>query len=339
MTSPRLGYFTRLLEDVDPAQRYRQATEQVVLAEKVGFDSAWIAQHHVNGEEGGLPSPLLFLTHLAAHTKNITLAPGVVVLPVENALRVAEDASVLSALIGDRLEIGFGTGGGHTTFQVFGLDVADKHAIYDEKLDLILQAWRGEPLGAREDGVQAVLYPPAPQLADTVWEATFSAEGAARIGARGSGLLLSRTQPRAENQPRDLPIWVVQEPLVEAYKAALPQGIEPRIAPSRTLFVADDPAEAKHWTEVGLGQVGENLAGGNTSLFSFDELVARTDTNFGTPEQVLERLSQDTIFPQATDILFQVHSITPPHKLILRSIELIAEQVAPELGWQPAGKK
>src|SRR5437667_40967 len=49
MTSPvskRLGFFTRVLDEAPPAERYRLATEQIAQAERCGFDSAWIAQHH-----------------------------------------------------------------------------------------------------------------------------------------------------------------------------------------------------------------------------------------------------------------------------------------------------
>ncbi len=57
MSSKRLGFFTRLLDQGSAQQRYRLATEQIVHAERVGFDSAWVAQHHFHEDEGGLPSP------------------------------------------------------------------------------------------------------------------------------------------------------------------------------------------------------------------------------------------------------------------------------------------
>lgn len=65
MTRKRLGFFTRLLDDAAPKERYRLATEQIRHAERYGFDSAWIAQHHFHEHEGGLPSPLVFLAHVA----------------------------------------------------------------------------------------------------------------------------------------------------------------------------------------------------------------------------------------------------------------------------------
>ena len=54
----------------------------------------------------------------------------------------------------------------------------------------------------------------------------------------------------------------------------------------------------------------------------------------GTPEEVIASLGADTALAQASDIVFQVHSIDPPHQAILRSIELTAAVVAPALGWR-----
>jgi hypothetical protein len=65
----RLGFFTRLLDVTTPAERYRLGAEQIVHAERCGFDSAWIAQHHFHEDEGGLPAPFVFLGHVAARTR------------------------------------------------------------------------------------------------------------------------------------------------------------------------------------------------------------------------------------------------------------------------------
>ncbi|MGP4882897.1 LLM class flavin-dependent oxidoreductase, partial [Klebsiella pneumoniae] len=85
-------------------------------AERLGFDSAWIAQHHFHEQEGGLPSPLVFLAHVAAQTDRIRLGTAIITLPMENPLRVAEDAAVLDLLTDGRLEVGFGSGGTPTSF-------------------------------------------------------------------------------------------------------------------------------------------------------------------------------------------------------------------------------
>ncbi len=226
MTRKRLGFFTRLLDHATPKERYRLATEQIRHAERLGFDSAWIAQHHFHEHEGGLPSPLVFLAHAAAHTERIRLGTAIITLPMENPLRVAEDAAVLDLLADGRLEVGFGSGGTPTSFLPFGLTMDQRSAVFAEHLHLIQSAWRGDSLSHPDNH----LYPQAPQLAERIWIATFSIEGAVRAALAGHGLMLSRTQPRPAGQPT-LPLDAIQNPIIDAYLAALPAGVEPGSSP------------------------------------------------------------------------------------------------------------
>ena len=148
--------------------------------------------------------------------------------------------------------------------------------------------------------------------------------------------MLSRTQPRpADNLNASLAD--IQHPIVDAYFENLPREIAPRIVASRTLFVADNREEARHCAEIGLRKTGTNLTAGR-KIDNLDELIAATDTHVGTVADVLESLHRDTTLSRVTDIVFQVHSVDPPHELVLRSIELIATHVAPQLGWQRAEK-
>src|SRR3954468_18201330 len=100
----RLGFFTRLLDQAGPAERYRLATEQIVQAGKKSLGFAWIAQHHFHEPEGGLPAPFAFLGYVAARTSRIRLGTGIVTLPLELPVRVAEDAAVLDLMSGGRFE-------------------------------------------------------------------------------------------------------------------------------------------------------------------------------------------------------------------------------------------
>jgi putative FMN-dependent luciferase-like monooxygenase len=332
MTTPRLGYFTRLLDDVPPAQRYRNALEQFIRAEELGFDTAWVAQHHFNGSEGGLPSPFVFLAQAAAKTSRIQLATGIVTLPLEAPIRVAEDAAVLWALADGRLELGIGSGGTASSFPPFGYLSEDRATIYATNKKVLLGALRGDVLTADGGG----LYPPAPRLADSLWEATFSASGAARIGSEGNGLMLSRTQPRPEYTGRGSA--GDQVIIVEAHAAALAAGVAQRVMASRSVLVTDTEDEARRWREQGIAKSLRMLTGlGVTVPDGVDdiELAAYLDLHVGTPEQVLGTLLQDPILPRASDIVFQPHPVDPPHEVVLRSLELIATDVAPALGWLP----
>src|SRR5712671_4316002 len=136
----RLGFFTRLLDQADAAERYRLAIAQIVHAESCGFDSAWVAQHHFHEDEGGLPAPFVFLAQVAAQTSRIRLGTGIVTLPLELPIRVAEDAAVLDLMSGGRLEVGVGGGGNLATFTAFGLDSAERGTLLARHLQLLRDA-------------------------------------------------------------------------------------------------------------------------------------------------------------------------------------------------------
>lgn len=326
----RLGFFSRLLDEVTPSERYRLGAEQIIHAERLGFESAWVAQHHFNYDEGGLPSPLVFLSYVAARTRSIRLGTGIITLPLEQPIRVAEDAAVLDLLSGGRLELGIGSGGTASSFAAFGLDSAQRGAISGANLDLVRHALKGGDLGGGNQ-----LHPEGKPLLDRIWQATFSVEGGARAGAAGDGLMLSRTQPRAKDNP-GASLADLQHPIIDAYLENLPTGVEPRILASRTLFVADEQSTALEWTDRGLRRIAEKFAAAGHLLTgnTLPELIRAFDTHAGTVEAVAESLAQDSTLDRATDISFQVHSVDPPHELILRSLELTATAVAPALGWR-----
>ncbi|CCJ92482.1 Alkanal monooxygenase alpha chain [Cronobacter malonaticus 681] len=121
-------------------------------------------------------------------------------------------------------------------------------------------------------------------------------------------------------------------------------GHAPRIMASRTAFVTDNGDDARRFAQTGLAAQatqfraqGHRLAGE-----TLEDYIAAFDVHLGTPQETLATLSRDTALwhnvrlARATVLSFQVHSIDPPHPFILRSISLLAQQVAPALGWKPA---
>lgn len=328
MTKPRLGFFTRLLEDATAQQRYRFALEQIEQAERSGFASAWIAQHHFGEDEGGLPSPFVLLAAAAERTSQIALGTGVITLPIDDPVRAAEDAAVLDALSGGRVQLGVASGGTPSSFAPFGHDSERRRAIFQEHFEVFLDALAGR--GIR--GTEARIYPAAGDLEQRIWQATFSADGARRAGGRGDGLMLSRTQPRPGTN--DSPLHEIQLPIIEAYQDALAEGAPYRVLASRTALVVDEEnrTRALELAEDGLHRLAVSFLGTDVAGLSLEELLVVTDTHLGTADEVAESLSRDLTLGQATDVVFQVHSIAAPHELTLRSLELLATEVAPRLG-------
>jgi hypothetical protein len=100
--------------------------------------------------------------------------------------------------------------------------------------------------------------------------------------------------------------------------------------------VTDDRADAFRFADIGLQRYSARLIslgraqGGETT----EALIAALDVHLGTAEDVIASLKTDSTLARSTDLAVQVHSIDPPHDFILRSIELVAEKVAPEFGWR-----
>lgn len=329
MTGPRLGFFTRLLEHAPPADRYRFALEQIDQAERSGFASAWVAQHHFGEDEGGLPSPFVLLAAAAERTSLIALATAVVTLPIDDPLRAAEDAAVLDQLAAGRVQLGVASGGTPSSFAAFGQDADRRREIFADHLEVFTDALAGR--GVR--GTDSRIYPSGGDLAERIWQATFSADGGRRAGERGDGLLLSRTQPRTQAAP-DAPLHELQLPIIDAYRSALPDGAPVRVLASRTALVVDPENRtlALELAEDGLRQLAETMHGVDVDGLGIDELARITDTHVGTVDEVVASLSQDETLAAATDVSFQVHSVAATHDLTLRSLQLLADEVAPRLG-------
>ncbi len=120
---------------------------------------------------------------------------------------------------------------------------------------------------------------------------------------------------------------------MDAYYENLPPGVAPRIMASRTAFVADEPGRG-----AALRRARPGPAAGCRSRLpdsDLDQRIAAFDVHVGTPQDVIDSLRADPTLERVTDLVFQVHSVDPPHPLILRSIELLATEVAPALGWTP----
>src|SRR3989442_4469998 len=102
----------------DPNQLLLEVAEECVEAEAMGYNSAWVPEHHF-ARFGVLPSPALFLAHVAARTKRIKLGPATVVLPLNHPLRVVEEFNLLDVLSNGRAVFSAGRradAGGHGSF-------------------------------------------------------------------------------------------------------------------------------------------------------------------------------------------------------------------------------
>jgi len=125
------------------AQEYRDTLELVRLAESVGFDSAWVSEHH-GASDGYLPSLLVMLAAFAEATTTIGLGTGVVLTPFHDPLRLAEDAAVVDQLSDGRLTLGLGLGWRDEEFRMFDVPKRERLPRTVETVEILRRAFTGE---------------------------------------------------------------------------------------------------------------------------------------------------------------------------------------------------
>ncbi|MEU0788112.1 LLM class flavin-dependent oxidoreductase [Streptomyces sp. NPDC006173] len=326
----RLGFLTHVQgRDQDIARTYRNAQELFVVADELGFDVGWVAQHHVALGGGGLSSPWTFLAHAAARTTRIRLGTAITVLPLEDPVRLAEDVATVDALSGGRVEIGVGSGTSGLEYAAFGKDVSRKRELTSENLDVLRQALSRDDVGTPGFHIQ----PRPGDFTDRVWQGVFSAQGAEYAASRGSHLLLNRAA-----YGYDAPTDEVQRPWADAYLAAWDRPRRPRIGLSRFVFPAKDRRTALRAIGDDVHRAALRMAesGAFPKGLDADEALRRFHTFYGHPDEIVESLRQEKVLPVATDLITQFNPAVPDHDAAVRALELIATEVAPALGWQPA---
>jgi probable F420-dependent oxidoreductase len=130
------------------------AVEIAQLAESAGFESLWAGEHVVLPDPQAPPSPmapedrildpLIALTFLAAHTRQVLLGTGIIILPQRNPLVLAKELSSLDELSGGRLIFGVGAGYLEPEFRALGIPFTDRGARTDDYLAAMRAIW-GQP--------------------------------------------------------------------------------------------------------------------------------------------------------------------------------------------------
>lgn len=122
---------------------YKELIEDCQVAEALGFHSLWLTEHHF-WYDGYCPSLLVGLAALASATTKIKLASGVVLLPMHDPIRVAEQACVVDHISRGRLILGFANGYRDVEFDGFGLRRKDRGARLNEQFEILTKAWTQE---------------------------------------------------------------------------------------------------------------------------------------------------------------------------------------------------
>lgn len=325
---------------------HSRVTKEIVAADRLGFDSVWIAEHHFSTEYGIMPDVWVYGAYLAALTKRIKLGMGVVVLPLANPVRVVENASFIDVLSNGRLQLGVGSGYRKYEFDGFGLDFDQRREMQDEGLAIIQDLFRtkrtnrrGKYFSATIEGDFEMLPHPLQQPYPPLFMAAGTDRSISTAGKNGFGLKLSTLTP-FDGLARQVALYRQNLHQATAEERKNPGCGEVNIA--RWVYVADTDAEAKKHSEEGLmrhlrhfasghqsGYLGQSSQGsGSISEGMHYDTLAKTTIIHGSPATVRERIEELRAKTGLTSLL--VHY--PPWygaDRIMSSLQLFAGEVMP----------
>ena len=122
---------------------YRESFAQVEAAERLGFDSIWLTEHHFT-DDGYLPALMPAAAAIAARTTRVTIGTYVLLAPFLHPLKLAEDAAFVDVVSGGRLRLGIGLGYRAEEFEGFGVPRAQRLGRTLETIEILKLAWTGE---------------------------------------------------------------------------------------------------------------------------------------------------------------------------------------------------
>ena len=316
-----------------PEQQLKETLEHIRLADELGLDWFGIGEHH--RPEYSITSPATVLAAAASITSNIRLSSAVTVLSTEDPVRVFQQFSTIDLLSGGRAEIAAGRGSFIESFPLFGANLADYDALYEEKLQLLLElnsservTWEGKFRPALNDAL--ILPRPSKGKLD-IWIATGgNPESSMRAGYLG----LPINYAIIGGYPEQF------APLAKLYReagaAAGHEASDLKVAVSGPGFLAKTSQEAKdtfypYW-RTSMTAIAKERGFTAPSRLGFDSQTARRGAIFaGSPNEVADKM-----IALHGHLAYDRHALQMdwsglPHALVMRSIELLATEVLPQV--------
>ena len=339
-------------------EAYDEGIEQIQFADKLGFNTAWVVEHHFRAGRSASPCSAAILGGLALSTSQIRLGFGVVLMPFGfiHPARVAEKVATVDLLSHGRVE--WGTGRSTPMEQTaFGVPTDDRsREQWEEAVRIVVDMWRQERFSYDSPNLhfpERVQTPkPYQDPHPPVWQAAASERSAATAGRSGIGLLsFTHTQPVEK-----------MAEVIRVFRDAQTECVTPltgvrndRAGAYTLVHCCDDLDEAagyglwqsvewwyRHLAEFTLEWELPNISKEEQErLFPLLKLTAESDVDIkryqsedmiiiGTPEMCLEKVLR---YGEAgvDQLLCYMQFGSIPHDKVMRSLELMATRVIPEL--------
>ncbi|WP_173400709.1 LLM class flavin-dependent oxidoreductase [Ilumatobacter nonamiensis] len=275
--------------------------------DELGFDEAWIGEHHSAGSEI-IASPEIFIAAAAARTKHIKLGTGVVSLPYHNPLWVAERMVLLDHLTRGRIMLGVGPGALPTDAAMLGLEPTQMRPLLEEYMEIVMHLLTSEePISYSSDRLtlndaRLHLRPYSDPLFDIAVAAVASPSGAKIAGRYGAGVL-SLGATVAIGMDVLAHHWTIQEDVAAQHDQVADRAKWRLVG---LMHLAESEEEARRDVEYGIVQWFRYFQ--NVAAFpqmaveggDIDEMVDFVNGGLGvigTPDQAIEQI--ETLLEQS----------------------------------------
>ncbi len=324
---------------------HRNTVEQFVASEELGFDSIWVAEHHI-GRYATAGALSVILSAVAARTNRIRLGSAVSVLPLSHPIRIAEEYATLDILSGGRLDFGIGRGYTPIEFSAFNENIDENRERMEESIEIILRAWTEESFSYDGKHYEIPEVQILPQPIQEPHPPVLIASSGNQPGVspltfnwavrKGWGVMFSTGRPNSEvREHRD------QMRIIMKDAGFSQEHIEQTMARSpvqKQIYVAPTDEEAILDNERGVTWFYQQLA--NRRMFGinvpapydgkpYNWYLDNKVVFFGSPERVADQIAEwrDTV--GGDYIMCWMNCGALPHEKIMRSMRLFADKVMP----------
>ena len=345
-----VGVFVEeMRQGASQASAFRDVFELAGRAEAWGVDCVWLGEIHFTPTRSVISASLQVASAIASRTRRLRVGTAVQVLPLNHPLRIAEEVATVDHISEGRFEFGIGRSGVVRTYDVYGVAYGESQARFREALEIIRQAWTGEPFSyeGRFYRIQNATVVPRPYQAPhppirmaTTSDETFPAAGRLGlpifIGLRATEIVDLQTQLgpyrqawREAGHPGEPSVYL----RIPVYVSTTDEGAREEPRASVAAFFARQ-------TELARAAVGREGAGPSDhrrmvadrmAALTYDDVLARK-VAFGTAPAVVERLTRLREELGLDGIVAELNpgGFIPP-ELETRSLELLARDVIPAL--------
>lgn len=349
----------------DEARLFHEALDQVVLADKLGFDHAWEVEHHFLDEYSHSSAPEVFLAAAAARTKNIRIGHGIrqVIPNYNHPARTAEGLATLDIISNGRVEFGIGEGATRLELGGFNIPAKEKRAMAIEAGEQIANMMVLDPYPGFEGQYfsmpcRNVLPKPVQKPHPPMWMACTNRDTikiAAQLGV--GALAFSFVDPEEAKAWSEIYYGIIKSDQCKP----IGHSVNANIAMVSNFSVHHDRAEAIRRGHEGFEFFGYAL----NALVAHDTVPGRTDmwgdylkkrgnrtqeiidagaradaiaTGIGTPDDMRKHLKA---FQEAgvDQVIFMQQAGRNKHSEICESLELFAAEVMPEFKAEVAARE